>query len=59
MTQMAPGVGGGLDRTHSERPKAANRLPKSGLADFQPKNLQAYEISGLARIIHMWFFHPL
>jgi hypothetical protein len=48
--RTALGEGGGLPRTHSEPPKTINRPPESGLADFQVKNLKAYELSGLAPV---------
>ena len=51
MPHTALGEGGGLPRTHSEPPKTINRPPESGLADFQVKNLKAYELSGLAPVV--------
>ena len=48
MPRTALGEGGGLTRTHSDRPKTTHHPQKSGLADFQVENLQAYELSGLA-----------
>ena len=48
MPRTALGEGAGLTRTHSDRPKTTHHPQKSGLADFQVENLQAYELSGLA-----------
>ena len=50
MPRTALGEGGGLTRTHSDRPKTTHHPQKSGLADFQVENLQAYELSGLAPV---------
>ena len=50
MPRTALGEGAGLTRTHSDRPKTTHHPQKSGLADFQVENLQAYELSGLAPV---------